>query len=179
MTMGTQFRLATDEHDEQLLWEHLGGRWRTLCAPRFLATPELCAVPVGQCSSREQIVFPLELLDLVQARVVPVLGREGEYHVHPKAGACLEWTRAEVRSGNVVIPGRVYLDSVPDEGAEAKVLNAMMKNLKTFVQREYPFASKDKVPILVGRSLSERILKGEAQVLYPGGSPVPLEAVKK
>lgn len=158
----------------QLLCERLDARWHALCAPRFLAAPELRAVPVGQCLGLQQVVFPADLLTLVQARVVPVLGRDGEYHVHPKAGTCLEWTRAGVRNDNVVIPGRFYLDSVHEEGGEAKLLKAMMKNLKAFVQREYPLVSKDKIPIFVGTSLAARASSGEVQILYPGGSPVPL-----
>ncbi|WP_147442769.1 hypothetical protein [Corallococcus interemptor] len=173
--MSTQFRIAVDERDEQRLCEFLRDRWQAMCAPRFSMNPQLEAVPVGQCSSPEQVVFPADLLALVQGRVAPVVGRDGEFHVYPKAGACLEWTRAQARDRNV-IPGRFYLDASPGGGAEGRRLKNMMKELLAFVEKESPLVSKDKVPIFVGRSLSERVSRGDAQVLYGGGSPVSFES---
>ncbi|WP_426755273.1 hypothetical protein [Myxococcus sp. Y35] len=177
MTMGTQFRIAADKHDERLLCEFLRERWQALCASRFLDRPVLNAVSAGECESAEQIVFPADLLELIQSRVIPLSEHEGEFQVYPKAGVCLEWTRAEEKDG-AVIPGRFYLNT-RSEDDDLKRLKAMMKSLANFVRKQCPLVSKDKLPIFIGPNLASRVSKGDARVLYPGGSLVPLEAVKK
>ncbi|MFP2958899.1 hypothetical protein ACLEPN_13905 [Myxococcus sp. 1LA] len=175
--MGTQFRIATDSHDEKILCEFLRERWQALCASRFLESPVLNAAPVGECASVSQIVFPADLLALIQSRVMPLAAREGEFHVYPKAGVCLEWTRAEEKD-DAVIPGRFYLDTLLASG-DLKRLKTMMTSLAAFVRKQSPLVSKDKLPIFIGPNLASRVSRGEARVIYPNGTLVPLKAVKE
>ncbi|WP_408889296.1 hypothetical protein VZQ01_27775 [Myxococcus faecalis] len=175
--MGIQFEFVLDEHDEARLCAFMKERWDALCTGRFVESAALNAVSIGECADVEQIVFPRELLGLVGSRVVPLAARQGKFHVSPKGGACLEWTRS-TKEESGIIPGRFYLDT-QSEGGDLKTLRTMMRGIKEFVKKGSPLVGGGRHSVFVGESLAARVRSGEAQVVYPNGSLIPLEMAKK
>ncbi len=179
--MGKQIQIAQSDVDEKETISWLSKKHELLSLPRIFDEAKPVPVSLGGLSNSEQMFFPKEFKDNILAcvkRIEPAIWKEGtndsinKFHVYPKALACIEWNRSQVIE-NTVRKGRYYLDTskhekpVIDEQKEAMV--RLMNALMSRIRKVSPFKIDYRLPIYVGRDLSEKLLAGQ---LVPAGDMV-------
>jgi hypothetical protein len=172
--MGTQIRIAQTLEDEEELNEVLLMKWNLLCLPWSFASPYLQPQRLGECDGKVQIIFCDSFRQTVMDNIRLVSGETGRYHVFPKNGLCIQWTRT-VRKGRGFIPGRYYFDSSsPVSESSSVVLKKVMALIVRNVRRTYPKKSGKRYPVFVGPDLAKMLDKQEADLAYLDGTVMPV-----
>jgi hypothetical protein len=176
--MSKQIRIAQSGRDEREFVDWVTEGWALLSLPRLMEGQPVDPVPLGECKSRQQLIFPLEMLQTVVQSIVPLLGDKSRCHVSPavSSGSCIEWCRTvEESPGRFVVGGaaesRFFLGTFNSEPSSRSLAQLMTQILK-FVSRNYPTMTTDSPRRFIGPDLSSRLSTGEARLFYPNGLPV-------
>lgn len=170
--MGTQIQIAQSSQDERVLTDVLLKKYSLLCVPWSFSSPAPKPEPLGQCEARQQVFFVEEFLQIVMKNIRPVVGDPGRYLVHPRTGLCIEWDRT-ARKGQGYLPGRYYFDgSDAVSDSAAALLKKVMSLITRTIKATYPLTSGNRFPIFVGPDLAKMIDSGEADLVYPDGTPM-------
>lgn len=169
--MGSQIQIAHAAEDERLANEQLARRGDFLCLPRFFESRDEQPVTLGECEADDQVVFPAGSRDAVLRHVVLVADSSGRFHVYPKDGLCIEWTRT-ARVGATYVPGRYFFS--PDATATSQTLEKALAGLVSWIKTSHPMKTSGRFPIFVGPALWKLVKAGTVSLAYRSGKPLEL-----
>jgi hypothetical protein len=172
--MRTQVQIAQTLEDEREMNQLLLSKYQLLCLPWLYTSPNPQAQRLGEYDARHQIILCDEFRQTVMENIRPVIGDPGRYLVFPKDGLCIEWNRTS-RKGRGFIPGRYYFEATR-EGPESSsaLLKKVMSLIVRTIRRTYPKKSGKRYPIYVAPDLAKMLDKGEAELVYPDGTMMPV-----
>ncbi len=187
--MPLQIAVAQDHQDELALV----GWLEDLCAweylPRIIDAPPT-ARPLREATTRGRdvdgrglVVFPVSNAKLVMAGVARAKAFDGRtVTATPDAAGCyFEWGRTQEKSpGGYVVGGasvaRLFFEPMKPATPAALLVEKPLKELFRKIRVESPLVTEGKLPLFVAAHLAERWENGDAELVYPNGSKVPLVA---
>lgn len=175
--MGSQIAIAQAAQDEAEAVQFLQQRHRFVAVPRVLSGPEVQAVELGRCEAVKQLFFLAEDADKVLGHIRQLTDRPGEHQVDrgELRGLFIEWNRTVWEREGEAQAGRFYFDRPsPPHDPSARIMDATMRQLTSWIKKSYPLRSDRRHPTYVGPHLSEMVRAGRARVVYPNGSAVKL-----
>jgi hypothetical protein len=94
-------------------------------------------------------------------------------------GWYFEWSRTRVYDSSVYSPmgvegSRLYFPGLLDDVPFSDELRKLFGDLVRWIRTSSPMISTDRYAIYVGRSLSERVARGEARIVTPKGETIEL-----
>ena len=193
--VGLQIAIAQAKEDEQNAIKWLSSRFDLLCLPSFTNSTQADPRPLGEHDVQEQVIFLAESVHAVKAnwKACWPSGSEDQlqphvYHLHPRALACIEWTRTCRTEDGSVVAGRYYLNTratsvfsesqsnrfkIPEtciiSEQERRRIKELMTSLTSWVRRTYPGKSVLPPPIHVGPAMWAQIAEGSARLVHGNG----------
>lgn len=176
-----QIQIAHDKADERDLMNWLQAKAELRSLPATTNEPELRPRALTECQVARQVVFfSHDARRLVEAaRPSP---EERDLLVVANStvrGWYFEWSRTRVDDSSVYSPmgvdgSRLYFPRLLDDVPSSDELHKLFVELVRWIRTSSPLISTDRYPIHVGRSLSERVTRGEARVVTPKGETIEL-----
>ena len=124
-------------------------------------------------SAPAQVIFLEDSLDEILSRIVPVSDNSGRFHVFPKSGVSIEWTRTH-REGSAFKPGRYFLETSDSDVDAGKGLGKAFGALSKWIRETHPYRTEGRYPLFVGPSLSRLVDGGAARVVHANGTAIRL-----
>lgn len=176
-----QIQIAHDKTDEKGLIAWLEAKADLRALPATSRNGDLRPTKLLGCEVARQVVF----LAQDERRVVEAArpSREDpDLVVVASSAGCgwyFEWSRTRSDASSNYSPmgvegSRVYFPKPYDGAASSKELRRVFDALIRWIRTTSPSISTDRYPIYVGRSLSERVARGEARVVTPNGKDIVL-----
>lgn len=176
--MSKQIRVAQNRRDERDFISQISDGRALLSLPRLMKGKPVDPVPLGECESRQQLIFSLEAVEPVIQSIGPLLGDPLVFQVRPAVagGLCIEWSRTvEDAPGFFVVGGaaesRFFLDTsrVCENSDSAQ---SLLRSIRRFVVKSYPMIAEGSPPRYIGPDLSHQLYTGLAKLNYPNGTDV-------
>jgi len=174
-----QIRIALSANDEKKLLNSLA-KFNLYCLPRFFYTDCPKVSELGQLSDRDQVIFSQSFKHEVLKNIKSITSDPSKFHVLPKGGNCIEWTRSLVdEESGTYNPGRFYFEPDPEISEERSAyLTKVYRFIYTQIKKN-GIKSSNHFPIYVGKDLASLVSQGIAKLTYPNGKEVIFNLEKR
>ena len=167
-----QIYTALSLYDEKELINLLD-KFNLYCIPRSFSVSKPNVSKLGYLSEKEQVIISGDFKEEVFENIKPIKNDPSKFHITPKKGNCIEWTRSVTNDDKKIhTPGRFYFK--PDLNLSKK-RSLYLTKVYNFIYRrikKHSFKSTGENPIYIGQKLASLIQQDQIKLIYPNGERV-------